>query len=214
MFTLQDEIAHAVVASLEPTLHKEPATLTVRRRISPEAYNFYLQGRFFWNKRTAEDFRQAIECFRKAIALDSSFAAAMTGIADSCITLAIYGAEAPETAIRLARESAYQALEIDARLAEAHTSLGGVAALHDWNWESAERHFQRAIESSPRYATAHQQALALPPEIPPPPSLTTVCIPMGMDLRSSSNPARRAASQASSMVRTRPPLCSGKCCRS
>lgn len=155
VFALQDEIAHAVVANLQPTLIKEPSIPTARRRINPDAYNFYLQGRFFWNKRTAENFRNAISCFRKAIDLDNNFAAALAGIADSCITLAVYGAEPPDKVMSLARDAAYQALEIDPRLAEAHTSLGGVAALYDWNWGNAEQHFRHAIESRRRYATAH-----------------------------------------------------------
>ena len=155
VFALQDEIAQAVVASLEAALNPKPTAPLRLRQINPEAYNLYLQGRFFWNKRIARDLRKAIECFRDAITLDGGFGAALAGLADSCITLAIYGAEAPETVIPLAEESAHKALEIDPKLAEAHTSLGGVEALYDWNWDSAERHFQRAIETSPRYATAH-----------------------------------------------------------
>jgi Tfp pilus assembly protein PilF len=97
----------------------------------------------------------AIECFGNAIALDSSFAPALAGIADSHMALAIYGAEAPEAMIPLVKESARKALAIDPKLAEAHISLGCAEAVYGWNWESAERQFQRAIESSPRYATAY-----------------------------------------------------------
>ncbi len=154
VFALQDEIAQAVVASLEPALNRKPAAARAPR-INPEAYNLYLQGRFFWNKRTAQDLRKAIECFGNAIALDNSFAPALAGIADAYMALAIYGAEAPEAVIPLVKESARKALAIDPKLAEAQTPLGCAEAVYDWNWESAERHFQRAIESSPRYATAH-----------------------------------------------------------
>jgi serine/threonine-protein kinase len=155
VFALQDEIAQAVVTSLEPALKGKPAVTSARRKVKPDAYNLYLQGRFFWNKRTAHDLRKAIECFGNAIALDDGFAPALAGIADSHMVLAIYGAEAPEAMIPLAKESARKALEIDPKLAEAYTSLGCAEAVYDWNWESAERQFQRAIESSPRYATAH-----------------------------------------------------------
>ncbi len=155
VFALQDEIAQAVVASLETALNRKPAPLPDRRRISPEAYNLYLQGRFFWNKRTAQDLRNAIECFRNAIGLDNAFAPALAGIADCHMTLAIYGVEAPEASIALAKESAHKALEIDPTLAEARTSLGCAEAVYSWNWESAERQFQHAIKNSPRYATAH-----------------------------------------------------------
>jgi TolB-like protein len=155
VFALQDEIAQAVVASLEPALNRQPMAIPVRRVINPEAYNLYLQGRFFWNKRTAQDLRKAIECFSNAIALDSGFAPALAGIADAHMALAIYGVEAPEAMIPLVKESARKALAIDPKLAEAHTSLGCAEAVYDWNWESAERQFQRAIESSPRYATGH-----------------------------------------------------------
>jgi eukaryotic-like serine/threonine-protein kinase len=155
VFALQDEIAQAVVASLETALNRKPATPPVRRRISPEAYDLYLKGRFLWNKRTAQDIRKGIEYFRKAIALDNAFAGALAGIADSHMALAIYGVEAPEVVIPLAKESAHKALEIDPKLAEARTSLACAEAVYNWNWESAERHFQQAIKSSPRYATAH-----------------------------------------------------------
>jgi serine/threonine-protein kinase len=155
VFALQDEIAQAVVASLETALNRKPATPPVRRRISPEAYDLYLKGRFLWNKRTAQDIRKGIEYFRKAIALDNAFAGALAGIADSHMALAIYGVEAPEVVVPLAKESAHKALEIDPKLAEARTSLACAEAVYNWNWESAERHFQQAIKSSPRYATAH-----------------------------------------------------------
>jgi serine/threonine-protein kinase len=155
VFALQDEIAQAVVASLEPALNRQPMAIPVRRVINPEAYNLYLQGRFFWNKRTAQDLRKAIECFSNAIALDSGFAPALAGIADAHMALAIYGVEAPEAMIPLVKESARKALAIDPKLAEAYTSLGCAEAVYDWNWKSAERQFQRAIESSPRYATGH-----------------------------------------------------------
>jgi len=189
VFALQDEIAQAVVASLEPALGRKPVPPTaslaqgifvppesgapvhiadlqrqlhtehgaraVRRQVNPEAYTSYLQGRFFWNKRTAQDLRKAVDHFRKAVALDDSFAPPLAGIADSHITLAIYGVEAPGTVIPLARESAKKALELDPRLADAYTSLGGIAAFYDWDWAEAERQFRHAIEISPKYATAH-----------------------------------------------------------
>jgi serine/threonine protein kinase len=155
VFALQDEIAQAVVASLNTALNHKPATPPVRRGINPEAYNLYLQGRFFWNKRAPRDLRKAIECFRNAIALDNGFAPALAGIADSHMALAIYGVEAPEAVIPLAKESAHKALEIDPKLAEARISLGCVESVYNWNWESAERQFQQAIESNPRCATAH-----------------------------------------------------------
>ena len=156
VFALQDEIAQAVVANLETALNPKPVALPLRlQQVNPEAYNLYLQGRYFWNKRTAQDLRKAIDCFRDAVALDSSFGAALAGLADSYITVAIYGAEAPKIVIPLAKESAHKALEIDPKLAEAHTSLGASEALYDWNWHSAEGRFQRAIESSPKYTIAH-----------------------------------------------------------
>src|SRR5262249_3557025 len=133
VFAVQDEIANAVVRNLETALIGQRETLSPRRRPRPEIYNRYLQGRFFLNKRTAQDLRKAIECFRQAADRDNSFAESWAGIADSCMALAIYGADAPNDIVPAAKDAAHKALAIDPKLAEAHTSLGCAEAVYDWN---------------------------------------------------------------------------------
>jgi eukaryotic-like serine/threonine-protein kinase len=152
---IQDEIARAIVP--EVTLGgKASAPLPPRVTCDPEAYNLYLQGRFLWNKRTAQDLQKAIKCFRQAIERDPGFATALAGVADCYATQAIYGVRAPKHVIPLAKEAAGEALTIDAGLAEAHTSLGCVRAVYDWDWQGAEQELRRAIEINPRHSTAHQ----------------------------------------------------------
>jgi serine/threonine protein kinase/tetratricopeptide (TPR) repeat protein len=156
IFAIQDEISHAIVAGLRITLRgSADASIAPRPTSNPEAYNLYLQGRFFWNKRTAQDLQKGISCFKQATDLDSNFAAALAGLADCYATQAIYGVEAPADVIPLAREAAQKALAINHRLAEAHASLGFIRAAYDWDWQAAEKEFKRAAEISPRYATAH-----------------------------------------------------------
>jgi eukaryotic-like serine/threonine-protein kinase len=156
IFAIQDEISHAIVAGLRITLRgSADASIALRPTSNPDAYNLYLQGRFFWNKRTAQDLRKGIACFKQATDLDPNFAAALAGLADCYATQAIYGVEAPADVIPLAREAAQKALAINDRLAEARASLGFIRAAYDWDWQAAEKEFQRAAEISPRYATAH-----------------------------------------------------------
>ena len=156
IFAIQDEISHAIVAALKITLRgAAEAPIAHRATGDPDAYNLYLQGRFFWNKRTAEDLQKGIACFKQATDLDPQFAAALAGLADCYATQAIYGLKAPADAIPLARAAAQKALVINNRLAEAHASLGCIRAVYDWDWQGAEKEFQRAVEISPRYGTAH-----------------------------------------------------------
>jgi TolB-like protein/tetratricopeptide (TPR) repeat protein/predicted Ser/Thr protein kinase len=155
IFEIQEEIARAIVPEI--TLgRKVGAPLPSRVTCDPEAYDLYLQGRFLWNKRTAQDLQRAIECFQQTIERDPGFATALAGVADCYLAQAIYGVRAPEHVIPLAKEAARRALTIDASLAEAHTSLGCVRAVYDWDWQGAEKDFRRAIAINPRYSTAHQ----------------------------------------------------------
>ena len=125
--------------------------------MNPEAYQAYLAGRYFWNKRTAEGLKKAIDYFNQAIEKDPNYAAAYTGLAD---TYALsgdweYGILSPEDAFPKAQTAATRALALDNNLAEAHASLAFVLDLHDWDWEAAEREYKRAIALNPGYATAH-----------------------------------------------------------
>jgi len=156
IFAIQDEISQAIVAGLRVTLRgAADAPIAPRPTSNPDAYNLYLQGRFFWNKRTAQDLKKGIACFKQAADLDPNFAAALAGLADCYATQAIYGLQAPTEVIPLAREAALKALATNDRLAETHASLGCIRAVYDWDWQGAEKEFQRAVEISPRYGTAH-----------------------------------------------------------
>jgi DNA-binding winged helix-turn-helix (wHTH) protein/TolB-like protein/Tfp pilus assembly protein PilF len=123
-----------------------------------EAYNEYLKGRFFWNKRTEDAFVKAIACFNHAIALDPKYAQAYAGLADSYALLgSLPNAEMPRSqAMPKAKAAALQALRIDDSLAEAHTSLAFVNMQYEWDWSGSQKEFKRALELNPNYATAHQ----------------------------------------------------------
>jgi eukaryotic-like serine/threonine-protein kinase len=120
-----------------------------------EAYRLYLMGRYFFNKRTAENFYKGIEYFRQAVEKDPSYAAAYAGIADCYGLLGAYGWMEDHSAFTSAREAANKALELDSELAEAHTSLALVHWAYDWDWTAADREFRKAIELNPRYVMAH-----------------------------------------------------------
>lgn len=158
IFALQDEIARQVATGMKFKLSGEDSQhLTRRYTDNVEAYQLYLKGRFFWNKRTPEGLRKGIEYFEQAIKLDPNYALAYAGLADSYALHDLYvkGAQAKDY-FPQARAAAQQALEIDSSLAEAHTSLAYVKYYYDWDWSSAEDEFKRAIELNPNYATAHQ----------------------------------------------------------
>jgi serine/threonine-protein kinase len=123
---------------------------------SREAYHRYLKGRYHWNKRTDEAVARGITDLKESIALDPSYALAYAGLADCYIVLAKFGAEPPREFMPKARVAAERALALDATLAEAHVSLGSIAATFDWDWIGAEKHYLRAIELKSDYATAHQ----------------------------------------------------------
>jgi tetratricopeptide (TPR) repeat protein len=123
---------------------------------NPEAYQFYLRGRYFWDKRTSDGIKQAIEHFQQSIERDPNFALGYVGLADSYTGLAFYNFAAPHEAMPKAKESAIKALTLDDTLAEAHTTLAHILVNYDWNWSAAEKEFKRSIELKPDYARAHQ----------------------------------------------------------
>lgn len=124
--------------------------------LHPEAYDTYLRGRYFWNRRTSEGLSKGIKLFHRAIELDPGLAPAYAGLADCWVLLPFYGAVAPRNAFPQAIVAAEQALELDDSLAEAHTSLAYARFIYERRWAEAERGFQRALELAPGYATAHQ----------------------------------------------------------
>ena len=158
VFAIQDEISLAIVDQLRvELLGDEKARLVKRPKASPEAYNLYLRGRWFWNKRTHEDLTKAIEYFERAIELAPDYALAYAGIADCYAALMEYSASPPKGVTAMAKRAALKALEIDDTLAEAHASLGYIRMAHDWDWAGAEAELRRAIELNPRYPAAHHR---------------------------------------------------------
>ncbi len=156
IFTVQDSISEQVVSALLPQLSKSAGLISRRPTDNADAYRLYLQGRYFWNKRTEKDLYKAVEFFQQATEKDPQYALAYTGLADCYQLLSEYLAIPPSEAFAKARTAANKALEIDDQLAEAHTSLAYTLAFYDWNWAGAEAGFKRAIELDPNYATAHQ----------------------------------------------------------
>ena len=157
IFSIQSEVAQSVARELKATLtSKEKGQIEKNQTSSVIAYNLYLQGRFFWNKRTEEEQKKSIEFFEKSVALDPNYALAYAGMADAYFILTWRGwLPNPEGYIR-AKGFALQALEIDNNLAEAHTSLGWLLFWSEWKWEEARKELNRAIELNPNYANAHQ----------------------------------------------------------
>jgi DNA-binding winged helix-turn-helix (wHTH) protein/TolB-like protein/lipoprotein NlpI len=153
---LEREVEDRVARSMSVKLSGD--TDAVRLRKEPpdsNAYQLYIEGRYFWNRRTDEGLRRSIEYFQRATMEDQRYALAFAGLADSYTLLASYGVEPTKQAYPSAKAAALKALELEPSLAEAHTSLGMVAFYYEWNWPQAEREFQRSIELNPNYPLAH-----------------------------------------------------------
>jgi TolB-like protein/DNA-binding winged helix-turn-helix (wHTH) protein/Tfp pilus assembly protein PilF len=155
---LQSKVAQAVAGQVEATLSlKERSVLGKSKVVNPQAYEAYLKGRYYWNKRTSEGLRKAIAYFRQAIEADPSDAKAYSGLADSYALSGDweYGLLPPQQAYSQAKGAAAKALALDENLSEAHTSLAFAMDLYGWDWNAAEVEYKRAIELNPNYATAH-----------------------------------------------------------
>jgi TolB-like protein/tRNA A-37 threonylcarbamoyl transferase component Bud32/Flp pilus assembly protein TadD len=156
VLSLQGEIARTIAEEIKANVTPDvQARLARARPVSPEAYEAYLRGRYFWNKRTEEAVKKAIEFFGQALEKDPAYALANTGFADCYCLLGVYGFLASKEAFPRAKAAATRALELDETCAEAHTSLARVKADYEWDWHGAEGEYKRAIELNPNYATAH-----------------------------------------------------------
>jgi len=154
ILTVQREIAAAIARQIRA--HVSPATVSRRPAINPAAYDEYLQGRFFWNRRNMPDTLTAISYFERAIGTDPNAAATWAGLADCYNTLAAEeGAPNQEELFSKATAAAVRALEIDPNLGEAHASLGYTYLFHSWDWAGAKRELDRAVELNPNDASAH-----------------------------------------------------------
>jgi tetratricopeptide (TPR) repeat protein len=157
VFAIQDEIAQTIVRTLRTTLLGDIGDTTpVRYTENVKAYSLYLKGRFWWNRRTQADIAEGVRYFDQAIAEDADYALAYSGLADSYALDLDYRGVPVGEGMERAKAMARRAIALDETLAEAHTSLGWVTFIYDWDWPAAEREFSRAIQLNPRYSTARQ----------------------------------------------------------
>ena len=155
MLTLQDSVARTIANQIHITLTPGQQTRPPSQaRLDPEAYEAYLKGRYYWNKRTGDGLQKALIYFQQAINQDSTYGAAYSGLADCNSGLAWHGFKSPAEALPKANAAALKAIEIDPQSAEAHASLGLVLT-HRWDWAGAEAEFKQALRLDPRYANAH-----------------------------------------------------------
>ncbi len=157
IFVIQSDVAQKIASALEATLTSDEIQLIDRKPTeSTEAYQLYLQGRYFWNKRTGEDILKAKEYFEQAIEVDPLYARAYVGLADSYSLLHQYTDLPSNETYPKGRAAAIKALEIDPGAGEAHISLAYGLFEYYWEYEAAEREYRRGLELSPNYATGHQ----------------------------------------------------------
>ncbi|MFN2579309.1 MAG: protein kinase, partial [Pyrinomonadaceae bacterium] len=157
VLVVQEEIAKEISEKLRARLtNEEKSRVTKRYTDNPEAYQLYLKGRYYWSKRTRDGYEKATEQFEQAIQKDPNYALAYAGVADCYNVLPSYGILSPREAFPKARTAVTRALEIDGKLAEAHTSLAYLKGWFDWDLAGAESEYRRAIELNPNYTTAHQ----------------------------------------------------------
>jgi serine/threonine protein kinase/TolB-like protein/Tfp pilus assembly protein PilF len=153
---LQADATRDIAGEIKLELSRQQQTsISNARAVDPEAHELYLKGRYFWNKRDQPGFTKAIEYFQQAVAKDPNYAEAYAGLADSNIFMLGYADGPRSTALRAAKAAAEKALQLDETLAEAHTSLALIATHLGRDWEGSRKHFERAIELNPNYATAH-----------------------------------------------------------
>jgi TolB-like protein len=159
LLVLQSEIAREISGEIQTALgERKPIAPAPQPTLSSEgyeAYNLYLQGQFFWNKRTPEGFQEAISYFQQATAKDPGYARAYAGLADVYALLGGYTAIPATESMPKARAAALRALQLDDNLPEAHAALALIVQNYDYDWQTAEKEFKRAIELNPNYATAH-----------------------------------------------------------
>lgn len=163
ILAIQDEISEEISQKLRLQLTRaDRDKLTKRQTLSTEAYQLYLKGRYFLNRRSAMAFEVGIQAFQQAIATDPRYALAYAGLADAHMLAAWWESVPPAAAVQRARDAAQKALNIDSQLAEPHTSLGLAKFAHDWEWDGGVREMRRAIELNPRDTQAyHWSGLAL-----------------------------------------------------
>ncbi len=155
LLATQREIAATITQKLQLKLSGDEKGLTKKYTSSSEAYQLWLKGRFHFARRTKDDMNKSIEVFNQAVKLDSNFALAYVGIAESYSTIPSYPYASPQECVPQAKAAVAKALELDPDLPEAHTVAGMIAATHDWDYPLAEREFKRSLELDPNLAITH-----------------------------------------------------------
>jgi serine/threonine-protein kinase len=156
IFSVQDEMAQEISGKLRLKLSgEEQKRLTKRHTENTEAYQLYMKGRYFWNKRTQEGLQKGMDFFRQAIDLDPNYALAYAGLADSYSFLGLHRVVAPAEILPQAKAAAQKALAIDDSLAEAHTSLAYVKMIYDWDWRATEKEYKRSLKLNANDALTH-----------------------------------------------------------
>jgi serine/threonine protein kinase/tetratricopeptide (TPR) repeat protein len=155
IFAIQDEISNEISGKLRLKLTRaEKKRLTKHQTDDAEAYRLYLKGRHHWNRWTEDGFYKAIEYFQQAVEKDPGYALAYTGLADSYVLLGWNSYLPPKEAFPKGKMAAMTALRLDPNLGEAHTPLAAVLWLHDWQWQEAQREFERSLALNPAHPTA------------------------------------------------------------
>ena len=150
LVSLQSDVARDVSSKLKTKLSGvDQQKLTKTYTTNAEAYQLYLRGKFFWNKRTGEALKQAVGFYNQAIERDPNYALAYSGLAETYVLFSSYDVASAKDSMPQAKAAAQRALEIDESLAEAHTALGFYLSNYDWNREGAEKEYRRAIELKP-----------------------------------------------------------------
>jgi TolB-like protein/Tfp pilus assembly protein PilF len=156
VFQIESDIARTIAEKLQAKLTgSEERAISVQPTANLEAHQLYLQGRYLWNRRTADNLKKALAYFQQAAEKDPSYALAYAGIADTYAVMPAYSACSPQDCLPRARTAAEKALELDDSLAEAHASLGFIL-IHYFDIAASTKEFEHAIELNPNYATAHQ----------------------------------------------------------
>ena len=154
---LQGQVARAIAYQIRVAVSGQQQHVQNARAVNAQAYDSYLKGRYYWNKRTVEGLKEAINYFKQSISIDPSYAEAYSGLADTYALAGDWGYAIlpPAEAFPLAKAAANEALALDDRLGEAHTSLAFVLDLYYWDWNAAEKQYELAINLNPDYAVAH-----------------------------------------------------------
>lgn len=162
VLTVQDDVARAITLQIQGKLGSphHPTTVALGA-IRPEAYEDYVRGLYFFDKREPEASQKSVDYFRKAIAAESGFALAQAGLAEALPAMYWFNKKPPVNAMPEAKAAAKRALELDDNSAEAHTANGGLLSLYDWKWSEAEKELKRALELNPNNSLAHERYMML-----------------------------------------------------